>query len=253
MTPADVYIRSVISGHQNATSNWQAQGVITILRPHVNAWAGDYLFAFSTSGSLAKGTAISGSSDVDLLVSLKHITPGNLRDMYETLFQRFTMATLAPRRQNVSIGLNINGLKVDVVPARKQAFLGNDHTLWSHKKQSHRQTNVHTHIQLIANSGRLNEIKSLKIWRKLHGLELPSFVAEMIVIRALSGYSTTTPAANFWRVLQYIRDNIMTLRIVDPANSNNVITDDLTVAERQALHNQAVRSLAQSNWSAVIW
>jgi hypothetical protein len=75
----------------------------------------------------------------------------------------------------------------------------------------------------------------------------------MIVIQALSRRGFVDTDGNFWTVLQYIRDNIMSLRILDPANSNNVITDDLAIAERQSLRNQAINSLSQRQWQYVIW
>lgn len=252
MTP-DAYLNSVLARHHNATSVLQAQAVILTLQPHINVWGGSYLVGVNPSGSIAKGTAITGTSDVDLLVSIRSDTPGTLKGMYDTLFDRLTMAGYAPRKQNVSIGLSVNGLKVDVVPARRQGPLTNDHSLWSNKGQTRRQTNVHKHIQLVANSGRIAEIKALKIWRKLHNLELPSFPAEMLVLKALNGHSLTTPAANFLKVLEYIRDNVATVRLVDPANSNNIVTDDLTLTEKQALRSQAQISLAQQNWGQILW
>jgi hypothetical protein len=91
------------------------------------------------------------------------------------------------------------------------------------------------------------------VWKKLHSLELPSFPAEMIVIESLKGRSYTTLAANFLRVLEYIRDNVETVRLVDPSNSNNVVSDDLTLAEKQALHRGASSSLAQPSWGQIVW
>lgn len=250
---ADTYLGNVLKRHHNSTGQLQAQAVILNLQSAVTAWSSGYLIDIRPSGSIAKGTAIVGSSDVDLLVSLRADAPGALKHMYDSLFDRFTMAGYVPRKQNVSIGLNLNGLKIDVVPAKKQGPLTNDHSLWSHKHQTWRQTNVHKHIQLITNSGRVNEIKALKIWKKLHGLELPSFPAEMLVLEALRGRSLATPASNFLRVLEYIRDNVTTVRIVDPSNSNNIVTDDLTRTEKQALRLKAQDSLSQSSWGQILW
>jgi len=252
MTP-DAYLNSVLARHHNATSVLQAQAVILTLQPHINVWGGSYLVGVNPSGSIAKGTAITGTSDVDLLVSVRSDTPDTLKQIYESLHQRFATAGYAPRKQNVSIGLNVNGLKVDVVPAKKQGPLTNDHSLWSHKHQTWRQTNIHKHIQLIVNSGRSSEIKALKVWRKVHNLELPSFPAEMFVLQALKGRPFTTPATNFLSVLEYIRDNVTSTRILDPSNSNNVVTDDLTSAEKQALRTQAQSSLLEPYWEQILW
>ena len=49
--------------------------------------------------------------------------------------------------------------------------------------------------------------------------------------------------------LTYVRDNILTCNIVDPANSNNSLCDDLTYGQktsiRQAAHNALTGSWTQ--------
>lgn len=54
-----------------------------------------------------------------------------------------------------------------------------------------------------------------------------------------------------WAVLNFIKDNISTVRLVDPANTNNVI--DVPQGTRAALKIAAARCLGASNWSQIIW
>jgi hypothetical protein len=42
-------------------------------------------------------------------------------------------------------------------------------------------------------------------------------------------------------------------RIVDPANTNNVVSDDLTAVEKKRIANQATNSRAEQYWERVIW
>ena len=37
-------------------------------------------------------------------------------------------------------------------------------------------------------------------------------------------------------VLEYIRDNVQTIRLEDPANSNNVVSDTMTDSEKENLY-----------------
>lgn len=251
MTP-DQYAYSVLNNHQSPSSILIANGVINNLRSSITTWANGHLNSIHTAGSIAKGTAISDTSDVDILISVNPTAVETLEEVYEKLFNRFTADGFSPRRQNVSLGLNISNWKVDVVPAKKQSLLNNQHSLWSHKSQTWRESNIHQHVQYVVNSGRINEIKLIKIWRKLHGLEFPSFPLEITVINALSGHSTTTLSANFVTALQYIKDSLPTVRILDPTKTSNVLSDELTVAEKNTLSDKATDSLGK-DWEEVIW
>lgn len=252
MTSDDQYVVGVLNRHQSRSSILIANSVITALAGSINTWSNGYLHGVYPSGSIAKGTAISESSDVDILISVKDTTPGSLKDVYETLHTRLTTDGYAPRKQNVSLGITLSGWKIDIVPAKKHSPLNNDHSLWSHKKQTWKETNIHQHVQYVTNSGRVNEIKLLKIWKKLHGLEFPSFPLEVTVINALSGKSTITPAANFVTVLEYLRDSFPSARIIDPTKPSNILSDDLTAIEKTTLSTAARNSLT-GNWNQVLW
>ena len=70
-----------------------------------------------------------------------------------------------PQRQDVSIGNHVAGDESGFVPGKRRANQTADHSLWKNKQQTWRQTNVVTHINTVVNSGRVNEIRALKIRR----------------------------------------------------------------------------------------
>jgi hypothetical protein len=55
-----------------------------------------------------------------------------------------------------------------------------------------------------------------------------------------------------WTVFQYLRDHFGAARVVDPANTNNIISDDLTQAEKIAIRAAAINALAAANWNQVV-
>lgn len=252
MSDSDIYARGVLSNHVTFSSLTIAQNIITNLMPSINTWANIYLFGVYPAGSIAKGTAIVGTSDVDILISIKDSATETLQEVYEKLFNRLEADGYAPRRQNVSIGVTIDGWKVDIVPAKKQSALDTTHSLWSHKKQSWRETNIHEHINHVTSSGRLDEIRLVKIWKKLHGLEFPSFPLEVAVIEALDGYTYNNLAANFVQVLIYIRDTLPSVRLIDPTKPSNILSDELTATEKTLLASTAGEHLNKT-WGEVIW
>lgn len=227
--------------------------VVNPLKRVIAEWAGSCLCETKLSGSRAKGTAIDLSTDLDLFISLTSNTTNSLKEIYDSLYNWVTRKGITARKQNVSIGITYGDQKIDLVPAKRQGQYGNDHSLYRSKADTWTKTNIDTHISRVNNSGRRNEIIALKVWRENHRLEFPSIYLETLAIDALSGRSSSDTASNFSYLLRYIGDNIGSLRVVDPANSNNILSDDLTAGEKRILSTQAQKSLTEQYWEQIIW
>lgn len=249
---ADQYLVSLINRETVDTgANSPVRTVIGALRPTLLVWGNKYLAGISPSGSFAKGTAIYSGTDIDLFLSLRSDTPDNLRDIYLTLFNAMQSAGYGPKKQNVSINVRVGAYDVDLVPGQRQNALSSDHSLYLRKKDSWTKTNVQKHIATVQAGGRLLETRILKLWRNQRGLDFPSFYLELTVIEALRYSKLTTLSDRVRRVLEYLRDSFVDARVIDPANTNNVISDDVTVAERTIIAAAAVRAL-QGNWNEFV-
>lgn len=250
----DEYLASVLSKYHVYTGiGSPPYNERQVLLPVIQSWANKFLLDVAFSGSFAKGTGVKGSTDVDLFISLDPETPQTLKEIYDGLYSYLEKNRYAPRRQNVSIGIKHNNLSVDLTPGKKQAGNTNDHSIFRNKAQTWTQTNVKVHNDLIKNSGRTDEIKVIKIWRNVRQLEFPSFFLELTVLNALSGENKNQLATNVWTVLGYLRDSFVNARVVDPANANNIVSDDLTSAEKQAVANAASDSRNKQYWSEIVW
>ena len=154
--------------------------------------------------------------------------------------------------QNVSVGITYDGVKIDLVPGRQQAGYRNYHSLWRRKASTWTQTNVLLHIERVRDSGRTGEIRAIKTWRANHGLDFPSFYLELIVLDALAGCGSSF-ANNVQRTLGYIADNLTARTVEDPANTNNTVSDDLTLPEKQVIAAQARLSYLENSWGHTLW
>ena len=249
---ADVYLQRILMREAvDAGPASPVRGALTWLRPIIVEWAGGYLADLSPSGSFAKGTANKSGTDIDLFISLAHTTPETLKDIYTKLFSRMKEKGLAPKAQNVSINVKINGLDVDLVPAKRQDAASQDHSLYRRKADTWTKTNIARHIAHVSQSGRVPEARLLKLWRNQQGLDLPSFYLELTVINALAGKRGSL-SENVWTVFEYLRDTFPAARVVDPANTNNIISDDLTAAEKGRVKEAAMRSLGARTWGEII-
>ena len=59
-------------------------------------------------------------------------------------------------------------------------------------------------------------------------------------------------AANVWKVFEYLRDTFTGARVVDPANTNNIISDDLTAAERARIKAAGEQALRPADWNQIV-
>ncbi len=247
----DQYVEAILQKYSVNISS--AKSAADNAATAIRHWAGNQLASLEYSGSFSKGTANNISTDIDLFISLKSSTQETLKQLYESLFTCASNQGWSPVRQNVSIGATVSGRKLDLVPGKIQAGYQIVHSLYKRKTDSWTQTNVKLHIDTVVNAGRAKETRAIKIWRNLHNLLFPSFYLELSVINGLKGRSTTNLAGNVLHALNYIGDNLPPKRIVDPANTNNVISDDLSAAEKNTVARRAKTSAGKQNWGDIIW
>lgn len=255
-----MYLQTILSKYAPRSLDIHSLSIL-LLKADLQKWASSCFNAILNSGSRAKGTAISMASDVDILISLSsdcNATNGGLKSIYDSLHSHLKGKYNPVRKQNVSFRIKISDLEIDITPARKQSGNTNDHWLYLSKLDTWRQTNIQKHINDISSCGRQNEIKLLKIWRELNNLDFPSIYLEYLTIDILFGKSKdgSKLADNFWFILQELSKdtgNPLNSRIVDPANSTNILSDLLNATEKNAVISKAKTAIGQKYWSGVVW
>jgi len=253
MTP-DQYVETILAKYavpRGPTSPAERLGA-AVAGP-IRTWAGQQLNALEYSGSYAKETGVRGISDVDVFISLKSDTQGTLKDLYNSLYALAQEQRWSPRAQNVSVGVTVNGTRGDLVPGKVQSGYQNYHSLYLRKRDSWTQTNVSLHVQTVRDSGRLKEIRAVKVWRFLRSLDFPSLYLELFTIQALAGRSRTALAENVLHTLRTIGTLLTSTLIEDPANTNNALSDDLTKQEKERVASLAAQSAREQYWEKIIW
>jgi hypothetical protein len=211
------------------------------------------------SGSYAKHTAINTKFDIDICQPFKHHGFDTLEEMADAVFDYFNdeyfdddIISSKTRKQRVSTGLTflIDGIEIqmDVVPGRE--LLENDYSttnrlnLYVRPKgldsASTTQTSIQKHVDLIKGKGdERSIIRLLKNWKANKNKEVKSFFIELITIRAFEKANEIPD--DLWgkleMVLEFIRDNVKTIRLEDPANSNNIVSDTMSDFDKDMLAN----------------
>jgi hypothetical protein len=255
MTEGSRYLFSVLArwavdtGPASPVRHVQAQ-----LTPIIQTWAGDVLLGVHPSGSFMKGTAVHGGTDIDLFISISEACSTSLGDIYGSLFTRLQQNSYTAKKQNVSINIKVGAWSVDLVPGKRQNSGSADHSLYRQRKDTWTKTNVVTHILHVVSSGRQQEIRCLKLWRNQKNIDFPSFYLELAVIQALVGWSSVTSSleSRVQRVFEFLRDSFVNARFVDPANTNNVVSDDLTNAQKLAIAAAAGRARSAPYWEHIV-
>jgi hypothetical protein len=225
-----------------------------MLMPLIREWAGNFLLEVQPSGSFMKGTAVLSGTDIDLFISISELCTDSLKDIYETLFRQLSNKGHSPKRQNVSINIRIGGYSVDLVPGKRQNSAAADHSLYRRRADSWTKTNVATHIHFVRGGARQQEIRVIKLWRNQRSLDFPSFYLEMAVMRALVGQSAlcTSLESRVQTVFEFLRDKFADARFVDPANTNNIVSDDLSIAAKKAISAAAGKARAEPYWGGIV-
>jgi hypothetical protein len=249
----DKYVADILARETVATGLlspvWLVQNE---LRPHIQEWANRFLVDMHPSGSFMKGTCNKSGTDVDLFISLSPDTAETLSEIHDKLCKFMTGKGYKPRPQNVSVNITVAGYSVDLVPGKLQNLLCADHSLYRRKADTWTKTNVQTHIEAVRNSNRLREIRVLKLWRNQKKLDFPSFYLELSVMRALEGEPSYSVADNVQKVFKYLDESFLWARITDPANTNNIISDDLTVAEKIKISTAAKAASEAPYWRDIV-
>ena len=261
MTEINMYLHQILQKY-GARDLRNYSNALTQLQATLQTWASSCYLNILDSGSRAKGTAISLASDVDYLVSLTsncNEDSGGLKSIYDSLFAKLNNTYSKVSKQNVSVRINLDGLKVDITPARKQTGNTNDHWLYVSKLDTRKQTNIQKHINDVSQSGRTDEIKLLKIWRELHQLDFSSIYLEYLLINNIllsKSKDINSLGDNVWYVFNELAKstgNPLFARIDDPANSANILSDLLTNVEKNTIINKAKVSIQQTNWNQIVW
>jgi hypothetical protein len=86
------------------------------------------------------------------------------------------------------------------------------------------------------NSQEKKIVKLLKVLKKENNLNIKSIYLELFVKKAFeNNRMPINTELCLLKVLRYIAENIQFLRIVDPANTNNIISDTLTYNEKELI------------------
>ncbi len=226
---------------------------------HLREQLPDVSMTIKRAGSKAKNTMVCESYDLDLVVYVHSGEEGAGKTL-EEIFNRvrdelgkkyFTSQKTSAIRLMSTSG---NYMHVDVVPGR---FFDETKTdTWLHRTTGDKarlKTNLKVHIVAIRDSGVVSLIRLMKLWAKRNNISIPTFVLELLCVNVASDVKGKNLENQVVHVFEQFRDNVDELDVVDPANSNNGLTEALDSA-RTAIQSHATWALNyidNDKWTSV--
>lgn len=209
---------------------------------------------FYYAGSFGKRTMIRESFDLDLVAYWPHDCGYPLRDIYDAVGQvlRKNWTYVTPKTVAWELPFQ-GGFHIDVVPGRAIDKTFTYANLYRRDTGTSLQTSIKVHIDTVRNSGRQDVIRLMKLWRAKRRVPFKQSLAlELMSIDGSKGLPTDTLERQMMSTLGSVRDNILMARIVDPANTNNVLSSDMTSAEKYQIQTAATAALTARHWGEVL-
>lgn len=213
-------------------------------------------------GSMAKGTLIRESYDLDLVCYFPNGENGageTLRDIFQNVGTALSQAfwvdpkTSALRLRSKDVGRA--DFHIDVVPGRFTDDTATDCYLFQNDVDKERlKTNLQVHINFIRDAGVTPALRLLKLWRVRQALALKNFIWELLCIRLLDGMKGAPLEEQVAHVLETISLSLQPIKVEDPANPNG---NDLMPALEplwfplRVAATESDKLIAASNWEAV--
>lgn len=224
-----------------------------------------YTSTIKYGGSKAKGTMIKESYDLDIVNYFPHddTTAGDtLEDIYNNTAQALEQDYFVERKGS-ALRLRDKNPKnkqvdfhIDVVPGRYFDETKTDTFLYRSTGEKKRlKTNLDIHITHVKESGAIEAIRLIKLWRVRNQVPLKNFILELLVIAILADWKRKPLSGQLIHVWEEFRDHSDTLSVKDPANPEgndlSEVLNDYTRSMLCQIATSTLRQLENGGWEAV--
>lgn len=218
------------------------------------------------AGSVAKETAIIDSYDLDVCIyfSCDDKDCGEtLKDIYHKVraclekqyhVEQKPVALRLHSSSSSTFGIDYH---IDAVPGRfTDESRGDSYLHISVGEKNYFKTNLKVHLKYIKDSGLIDQIKLLKVWKFRTGLSIRTFILELLVIKILKNSTASSLEDYLIEFWNEVRDNIFNIIIEDPANPNgNDLSEIFDDNIKHQLKDAAERTLdliSRNRWEDVL-
>jgi hypothetical protein len=250
---ASDYLRGLLDreavDHGPGSAMAQIEGKLAAL---CQAWGSRHIIDVSPGGGFEKSMANRSGISIDYVVWIHAQSEHRISEIYESMFSSFRRLGLAPVRRNVTLALNLGHLVVDLLPAKRLSMVSDIHEIYSARRGIAITTNLHQHVLDSHDAGWQEEVRILKLWRDQNGLDFPSYYLELATQAALRRRPAGALADNVWVALGFFERLLVPRAMLDPANAANIVSDELTAAQKRSIALAAAAARSGRPWSEIV-
>lgn len=207
-------------------------------------------------GSHGKKTLIKESYDLDIVLYYPNETDCSVKEIYELIFNQLNDEyNKEVIKKNVAIRiLKREKYHIDVVPGKRIANSENDAYIYKSKQGVSLKTSVKKHIEIVSEFGRRDILKLLKLWKVRNELNIPSFVLEIVAIKAMEKIKDADKTEEILiEIFRFISENLTRIRLEDPANPSNIISDEDVISskDKQIVADAAAWTINNNNLDTI--
>lgn len=204
------------------------------------------------AGSYAKGTMIRASYDLDIVLYWTHNFRYKPRNLYIEVGRILQSIGRQPISKRVGWEIPFPGdFHIDVIPGKKILDNPDYAYLFNSKLENRIRTNVKKQVNHVRRSGCQEVIKLLKLWKKRKNVPIKTFILEILSIEGCKGMEKSLLEPQLIRALEYISENILAKKVIDVANSNNIVSKNLSIEVKNRVKNLADSALDATYWRDV--
>ena len=217
-----------------------------------HAWGSRDIIDVTPGGGFEKSMANRSGVSLDYVVWIHARADRRIPELYESMFSAFQRLGLAPVRRHVTLALNLGSMVVDLLPAKRLSMISDIHEIYSTRRGIALTTNLHQHVLDSHDAGWQEEVRVLKLWRDQNGLDFPSYYLELATQAALRRRPAGALADNVWAALGFFERLLVPRAMLDPANAANVVSDELTAAQKRSIALAAAAARSGRPWSEIV-
>ncbi|MCF2140416.1 MAG: hypothetical protein K9W44_10230 [Candidatus Lokiarchaeota archaeon] len=140
---------------------------------------------------------------------------------------------------------------VDIVPSVQDSHDPDYSYLYNSETEQYLRTSLNRHINEIEKYNRRDVIRLLKLWKFRKNVPISTFLLEIMVHLACWNITRTSLSIQLETCLEYIARNICDREYYDPANKQNIVTDNLTSREKKEIEQKAYQALNRTYWGEI--
>ncbi len=208
--------------------------------------------SFFYGGSEAKNTSIKLNYDLDVVVYLESGSKDRAKEFYEKVGEIIRKKLKKPKQNSIGWEIPFKAnFQLTVIPGVKTSEKDKRAFFYNANVEKVIESNIELQVDYVHNSERTDAIRLVKLWKARRDVPIDNFLLETLVIEACRGIDRKKLEKQIMRVFNYVNENIDTKPVLDPANPQRNLTDEISSEIKQKIKALADQALDAKTWKLI--